>query len=389
MRIQHIITRMILGGAQENTLLSCVGQLEAGDEVELVTGPARGPEGELLEEARKRGVPVRLVPSLRRAIGVRDFFAYRALRRAIREYRPEVVHTHSSKAGVLGRLAARREGVPAVVHTIHGLPFHPYESGWRNRLYIRAERRAADACDRLVSVADAMTEQAVAAGVAPREKFTTVYSGMDTKTFLEAPHLRGEMRVHLGLAPDDLVAVTVARLFHLKGHAYVVEAAPELCARFPNLRFLFVGDGVLRRRFQARVRALRLADRFVFAGLVPSREVPAYLAAADLVVHPSLREGLARALPQGMLAGLPAVSFDVDGAREVVRDGETGYLVPPRDVARLTTAVARLAQDPDARVRLGARGRELCRARFDWRVMVRSLRAIYMECLAGKRVAGS
>src|SRR3954451_9877756 len=142
MRIVHVITRLILGGAQENTLLTVEGlHHRHGDDVTLITGPAEGPEGDLFDRAHRRGLHVELMPELVRPIRPNlDLNAYRLLRRSIRRLRPEVVHTHSSKAGILGRAAAWPEGVRAVVHTVHGLPFGPSESPWKNRLYVSLER---------------------------------------------------------------------------------------------------------------------------------------------------------------------------------------------------------------------------------------------------------
>src|SRR4051794_9833762 len=204
MRIVHIITRLILGGAQENTLLTVEGlHHRYGDDVTLITGPAEGPEGDLFDRAERRGLKVELMPELVRAIRPRvDALAYRKLRRAIRRLRPEVVHTHSSKAGILGRAAAWAERGPLVVHTIHGLPFGPSETPARNRMYIALERWAARRCHVIVSVCDAMTEQALAAGVGRPEQFTTVYSGMEVDAFLNPPRPRAEVRRELGLADD-------------------------------------------------------------------------------------------------------------------------------------------------------------------------------------------
>jgi len=390
-KIVHVITRMILGGAQENTLLSCAGLIGLGHEVRLLTGPTAGPEGELLSEARARGVPVEEVPDLVRPVSpLHDLRAYRALRRRLAELAPDVAHTHSSKAGVLGRAAARSAGVPIVVHTIHGLPFHPFMNPLLRLAYARAERWAARRCDRIVSVAGAMTDQAVAAGVAPREKFTTIHSGMDVAPFLAARQRREEMRARLGYAPGDFVVAKLARLFELKGHEYVIAAARELCAERPELRLLFIGDGVLRGELEARARAAGLADRLKFAGLVPAAEIPAHLAAADLLVHASLREGLPRAVPQALLAGVPAVAFDVDGAREVLEDGRTGLLVPAKDAAALAAAIRRMITDRDFAARTAAAGRELCTALFPAEVMVGKLQALYLELLDKQRgAAGS
>jgi len=380
-RIVHIITRMILGGAQENTLLTCRGLHERPDyDVTLITGPALGPEGKLLGEAERLGIHVRLVPQLRRAIHPwRDPSSARALRRLLREMKPDVVHTHSSKAGILGRYAAHAEGVPAVVHTIHGLPFHPYERWWRNQLYVRLERMAARWSHRIVSVADAMTEQALAAGVAPREKFLTVYSGMDTGSFLASGALREATRERLGLRPDEFVVGKVARLFELKGHDYVIQAAAQVLATHPNVRFLFVGDGILRRSLERQAERLGVADRIVFAGLVPASQVPAHLAAMDALVHASLREGLARVLPQALLAGKPVVSFNVDGAREVVVDGQTGWLVEAKSVEGLAHSLCEAIEQPERAAAMAERGRALCRERFRWETMVERLDAVYRE----------
>jgi len=383
-RIVHIITRMILGGAQENTLLTCRGLHEDPDyAVTLVTGPAVGPEGELLSEAERLGLEVRLVPRLQRAIHPwRDLAAARALRRLLRELQPQIVHTHSSKAGILGRYAAHAERVPVVVHTIHGLPFHPYETWWRNALYVRAERLAAAWSHKIVSVADAMTDQAVAAGVADRSKFVTIYSGMDTEAFLDCGWQRKAMRYRLGFAEDDFVIGKVARLFELKGYEYVIEAARRVVDAHPKARFLFVGDGILRERLQAQAERAGLKERITFAGLVPASQVPTYISAMDALVHASLREGLARVLPQALLAGKPVVSFDVDGAREVVVPGETGWLVPPKSVDGLVEALCGLIEHPDRARAMADEGRERCRDRFGWQTMVAQLDRLYRDLLS-------
>ena len=382
-RVLHIITRLILGGAQENTLLTCRGLHERPDyECHLATGPALGPEGELLSQAEQWGLHVTLVPQMRRAIHpLRDWATVRELRRLIRELKPHIVHTHSSKAGILGRWAAHAENVPAVVHTIHGLPFHPYESWWKNKLYIHLERVAARRSHKIVSVADAMTDQAVAAGVAPREKFVTVYSGMDIEPFLNADASREAMRQKFGFSDDHFVIGKVARLFHLKGHEYVLDAAPCLLERHPHVRFLFVGDGILQDALRRQAERLGVADKVVFAGLVPARDVAAHIGAMDALVHASLREGLARVLPQALLAGKPVVSFDVDGAREVILEGETGYLVPPKSVDGLVASLGEIIKEPDLAAEMAMRGRTLCRQRYPWQTMVEQLVALYEELI--------
>lgn len=382
MRILHVITRMILGGAQENTLLSVLGQMDAGHEVRLISGPSLGPEGSLVREALDAGVDYVEIPSLLRAIrAVDDVRACRALARQIREFNPDVVHTHSSKAGILGRMAAWRYGVPFVVHTIHGLPFHPYQSVLLNRLYIFAERFGAKRCHRILSVADAMTDQAVYAGIAPRAKFETVYSGMRMDPFLNENRDIQALRTELGIEPEDIVIGKIARLFELKGHEYLLQAFADLWKQEPRLRLLLVGDGVRRQELCRLAERFGIGDRIVWAGLVPHDRVPDMIACMDMVVHCSLREGLARVLPQALLSGKPTVSFDVDGAREVIIDGKTGWLVPPRDVGALTEIVQAVLADPEEAATRARRGRELCRERFDWRTMASRLLDIYQKGL--------
>jgi glycosyltransferase involved in cell wall biosynthesis len=384
MRIAHVITRLILGGAQENVVLCCEDLRRYGDEVLLITGPPRGPEGSLLERARAAGVPLALVDALRRPIHPwRDLVSYRRIKRLLGDFHPDVVHTHSAKGGILGRAAAWSLHVPAIVHTVHGAPFHPYQGPVARALARACERWAARRCHALVSVADAMTELMVAAGVAPPEKFTTVPSGMEVEPLLESARHRQAMRRQLGYAPEDVVIGKIARLFHFKGHGDVIRAAEQLVRRHGRARFLLVGDGVLRPRLERQIAAAGLTKHFHFAGLAPPEQIPALLAAMDIVVHASLREGLARALPQALIAGKPVVSYDVDGARQVVLEGQTGFLVPPQDVAGLVAALDRLLSDPALGVRLGAEGRRRFAEVFRHEQMTAQLRSLYQRLLAG------
>jgi glycosyltransferase involved in cell wall biosynthesis len=385
MRIAHVITRLILGGAQENTVLCCEDLIRLyGDEVLLITGPPLGPEGSLLRRARAGGVPLEPVPSLRRPIHPwRDLASYRHIKRALRNFRPEVVHTHSAKGGILGRAAAWALHVPAIVHTVHGAPFYPEQGRAGGALSRACERWAARRCHALVSVADAMTDLMVEAGVAPREKFTTVYSGMEIEPLLECHKQRERVREELGYQPEHVVVGKIARLFYLKGHEYVVEAARQVVDALPNVRFLLVGDGLLADRTRHQIAGAGLADHFRLTGLVPAERIPELIGAMDIVVHASLREGLARVLPQALIAGKPVVSYDVDGAREVVLCGRTGYLLPPKSVIEMADALKELAADPALCQRLGAEGRRRFTDVFRHEQMTAQLRALYERLLAG------
>lgn len=377
--ICHVITRMIIGGAQENTLLTCRGLVERGHHVTLLTGPTCGPEGKLLEKYCIPGLRIVEEPTLVREISPwTDWRCYRRLRQFFAAERFDVVHTHSSKAGIVGRVAARRAGVPLVMHTVHGQAFHPYQSALKNALYIALERFAARHCDRILAVAQAMVDQCVAAKVAPREKYAVNYSGMELQPFLEA-RPDPELQKQLGLPPGAPVVGKIARLFELKGYEYLIEAAPAVAAAIPDVRFLVVGDGPHGPAYRQRIAELGLERHFVFAGLVPPYEVPRYTALMDILVHLSLREGLPRTVVQGLASGKPAVGFPLDGTPEVILDGRTGLLCPVGDTAAVAAALVRLLRDPEERLRLGMAGRELVRARFDWRTMAAQIEQEYLD----------
>lgn len=382
LRIVHIITRLIVGGAQENTLLSCEGQHDRGHEVTLITGPPIGPEGSLLERAQRFGYRVEVIDSMRRAIRPgRDYFTYRTLVGRISDLRPDVVHTHSSKAGIVGRWAAAAAGAPAVIHTIHGLAFTASTSALVNRAYRSLERITAPKTSRIVCVADAMRDQSLAARIGTPDQYVTVYSGMETGPFLNPPVSREHVRRQLGLADEHVAVGTIARLFHLKGHDDLLDLAPRLCNRWPNLRFLWIGDGLLRESFERRMREMGLRDRFILTGLVPPSRIPELTGAMDLLVHPSRREGLARALPQASLAQKPVVTYDIDGNREALIEGVTGLAIAPFDKSKLADAIDRLLADSPLRRQMGLAGRSFAQGRFDARVMVEALDAVYRGAL--------
>ncbi|MBN8646126.1 MAG: glycosyltransferase, partial [Planctomycetes bacterium] len=278
-------------------------------------------------------------------------------------------------------------GRPAIVHTIHGPPFHKYESPWKNRLYIESERFAAKRCHAIVSVADAMTARFLAEGIGTPALYTTVYSGMETQRFLSpAPgESREDTRRELGLQPGDLVIGPVARLAELKGHDDLLSAlAPDL-NRHPGLKLLWVGDGWLRKTLEDRIASLGLASKVVLTGLVPPERIPALVRAMDVLVHPSYREGLPRTVPQALLCGTPVVAYDVDGTGEVVRDHDTGRLVRAGDLGALREAVTWMLEDSPRRGATAERGRALCAERFSAEAMVTGLQKVYDRALAISR----
>ena len=382
-KVLHIITRLIVGGAQENTLLSVEGLDRMPEfEVTLVTGIDRGPEGDLLDRAR-RTTRLVIVDELGRAISPwADFVAFVKLYRLIRRGRYDIIHTHSSKAGVLGRIAAWLAGTPIIVHTLHSLVFHDYQPRWLNRTWWAIKKLCAPITDHYISVSRIIAERAIAEGIAPASRFTTIYSGMELDWFLNAKADALAVRRELGIPADAPVVGKIARLFPLKGHDQLFDAIPAVVAACPRVRFLLIGDGILQEHLRERARAGGFLDNVVFAGLIPRERIPEMLSAMDVLVHTSLREGLARVLPQALAMGKPCVSFDLDGAPEVVIPEKTGYLVKAGDSRGLAEAIARLLADPELRRRMGENGRRHVDPAFRAETMAAEIAKVYRQLLS-------
>jgi glycosyltransferase involved in cell wall biosynthesis len=385
MRVAHVITRLIIGGAQENTVASVLGLKDKpGLEVQLISGLSEGPEGSLETKFAGQEAMLRIVPELVRPVHPwKDWQARRRLRAHFLRERPDVVHTHSGKAGVLGRLAASDAAVPIVVHTIHGPSFGPFQGRAANWVFRLAERRAAKVTTHFVTVADAMKTQYLSAGIGRPEQYTRIFSGFNLGPFLAATNDPG-LRAQFGISQEDLVVGKIARLVKLKGHDDLFAIAPALVQKCPRIKFLLVGDGNWRERFARQARASGLESHFIFAGLIPPEAVPRLVGIMDLVLHLSSREGLPRALPQALAAGRPVVAYACDGSPEVCLDQETGFLVPFGDLATLQARILQLGSDPQLRHRLGKRGREFVSERFAVQRMVDDLHSLYQRLYAAR-----
>jgi len=386
-KVLHVITRLIVGGAQENTLLTAIGQRRRGMEVTLLAGPDPGPEGDLHDAARKGGVALHILPRLVRPIRpLSDLIALFQLYRFMKRGGYDVVHTHSSKAGILGRIAARIAGVETVVHTLHGLAFHPYQAAWKNALYIRLKRIAAPLSDFIIAVSQKTIDGALAAGIGKPDQYVKIFSGMELEPFLEVGSRMtvAEARRRLSIPEQAPVVGKIGRLFPLKGHDAFLQAAARIAAQEPECRFLFVGDGILRRELEEEARKLGILDRTLFAGLVPPEEVARYIQAMDVVVHSSLREGIARVIPQAGAVGKPVVTYELDGAPEVVREGHSGFLVTPGDIEGIARRTVELLRNPSLREDMGARGRAFAAEHYPVVRMVDAINAVYARARARK-----
>ncbi len=378
-RIAHVITRLELGGAQQNTL-HCVAEHDRERfEAVLVAGAG----GVLDADARAiPGARVHLVPWLKHPISpASDLAGLGRLGRLLREERIDLVHTHSSKAGILGRFAARRSGARAVVHTVHGWSFNDMQPAPLRRLYVALERAAARRTDRLVTVSRRDRDRGIALGIGTPERYRVLHSGIDPDRYRRPRGLRETVRRRLGYAPEDVVVGTLACLKPQKAPLDVVRAAAEARGSEPRLKFFIAGDGDLRPEVERLAVELGLGDAFRLLGW--RRDVPDLLQAMDVFLLTSRFEGLPRAVLQAMAAGVAVVATAVDGTPEVVEDGVTGLLVPPGRPEAAAAAVVRLARDDALRHRCREAAQGRIDDAFDIRRMVRDLDALYLELLEG------
>ena len=405
MRVTHIITRLVIGGAQENTLSTIRGlRAKPGVEVKLISGPTIGPEGSLENEARKifgddvsslaprrgegRGEgstnnpDFRIVPELVRPVHpLKDFIALRKLEKILREQKPDIVHTHSGKAGILGRLAAKRAKVPVIIHHIHGPSFGSFQGTLANFVFTAAEKYAARVTDHFFCSADAMTKLYLAVGIGKPEMFTRIFSGFNLEPFLNATNDLA-LRKQLGLDANHFVIGKIARIFKLKGHADLLAAFAKILPQVPHARLLFVGDGSLRGEIENQARELGIRDKIIFTGLVPPDEVARYVGIMDCVAHLSHREALSRALPQALAAGKPVVACDFDGADEICMENKTGFLVRTGNTGAAAKRLLQLANDAALRERLGHCGTQFVKENFSVEKMVADQYTVYQKLAA-------
>jgi glycosyltransferase involved in cell wall biosynthesis len=368
-RICHVITMLELGGAQQNTLYTVRNLDRSRFDPILVTGT----EGPLVEEARTCGARAVFLSSLVRPISpLRDGRALVDLMRLFRRERPDVVHTHSSKAGILGRLAAAAAGVPVIVHSIHGWGFHPGQGTVTFRLFVALERLAARSTTAFIAVSRANARQGEALGILQGHSVRLIRSGIRLQEFHP-----GNGSFPAGDAKGATVGM-VACLKPQKMPLDFVRIAAEVVREEPRTRFILVGDGELRSEVEGAIRRHGLESSVRLVGW--RRDVPELMRSFDVLLHTSRWEGLPRVFPEAMATGLPIVATRVDGAPEAIEEGVTGRLFEPGDVAGMAHAVVELIRDRELRRRMGSAGLDRV-DEWDIDAMVRAQQDLYDELL--------
>lgn len=384
-RVLHPITRLIIGGAQENTMLTAVlmNKGVVGDgryQVDIVSGPQTGPEGSLIEEIRQRGTSLTIMPELRREISpVNDLRAVQNLRRMMQAGGYHIVHTHSSKAGVVGRWAAHLAGVPLIIHTVHGWSFHDRMSPVKRQMYVLLEKFGAQFSQAMIVVSPRDIEKGLAQGIGRRQDYHVIRSGVELERFGYPQTPPVVMRQQLGIPAEALVVGSVTRLSPQKAPLDLVESFSHIHQERPDAWFVIVGDGPLRPDVEAKLAQLGLADRVILTGL--RRDIPELMAAFDVFVLSSLWEGLPRVLPQAMATGLPIVATQADGSAEAVVDGENGFLVERGQPEALAAKTLLLLADRELRKKMGENGRSRS-PQFGVTKMVQDIDQLYQSLLA-------
>jgi glycosyltransferase involved in cell wall biosynthesis len=381
-RVLQIITRLIVGGAQETVMLIADMLDKSRWAVDVLAGPQTGSEGSLVEHIRERGISLTIEPALVREINpAKDLLALIRLTRFIKRGRYTIVHTNSSKAGILGRWAAWLARTPIILHTVHGWGHHDHQHPLVRGTYITLERLILPITDRLIAVSPRNIEKGLCDGIGRPEDYVVIRSGIELDRFGHPQVPREETRVALGIPLDAPVVGSVTRFSAQKAPLDFVRAAAIVAQSAPETWFVMVGDGPLRAEVEALVAASGLSDRLVLTGL--RRDVPELMATFDVLALTSLWEGLPRVLPQAMATGLPIVATAIDGNAEAVTSGENGLLVPPEDPTALAGAILELLRDPSRAARMGQVGRARA-GEFGARKMADEIAELYARLLALK-----
>jgi glycosyltransferase involved in cell wall biosynthesis len=382
--VLHVHTRLIRGGADENTLLTVNGLDCRRFRLALAIGS--GSEAAMLAKVGP-AVEVIEMPDLVREVSPRrDLAAFRQLRRLIRDRRYDIVHTHTAKAGMLGRFAARSAGAPVIVHTLHGSTFHGALNRAEYLLYRGLEKAAAGFTDRIITVGEDLRERYLEAGIGRPERYQLIRSGMELSEFSAAaamvPERRAEVRRSLGVPADAPLVGKVARLEARKGYRYFLDLAERVLQHVPTTHFVGLGAGEEHAELRAEVERRGLADRIHFPGF--RQDIADVLAVLDVAVLTSLWEGLPRVLVQAAACGVPAVTFAVEGAHEVVKQGVNGWVVPMRDVPAMAERVVALLSDSRRARAMGAAGLGLVCETWAAETMVSEIARAYEDLMAAR-----
>jgi glycosyltransferase involved in cell wall biosynthesis len=346
LKVLHIITRLIVGGAQENTLYTAELLNDKNFDVHVLSGLQTGSEGSLIENAKLREIKLHFDPFLVREISpLKDILSLIRMVRYIRSGGYDIVHTHSSKAGIIGRLAAKMAGVPIIIHTVHGWGFHDYQHRSIRWFYIALERSIAKITNCLIAVTKKDIEKGVHEKIGTHNQYSLIRSGIALNDFRNSGVRRELIRESLKIPHDAKIIGTVTRLSLQKSPLTFVKAASIALKKHPDCFFIVVGDGPMRQSVESLAKELKIHSRVVLTGI--RNDVPDLMNCFDIFVLTSLWEGLPRVLPQAMASGVPIVASRVDGSAEIVEDNFNGILAKPASEEDFSKKIVTLIEDPE------------------------------------------
>ena len=391
-KVIHIITRLDMGGSAQNTLLTALNHdpqrygvcLIKGSSLESAMTKAETKLVEdQLESAREQGIVIIDLPSLVRRISpINDLKAFISIFLLLRRSKPDIVHTHTSKAGILGRLAAWVARVPIVIHTPHGHVFYGHFGRSLSRMFLQMEKLLGRITHHQIALTPEEGNDYLNFGVAKSDNISVIHSGVDLNCFKRSTTESNPKKNELGIPPDSLVVGYVGWLIPIKGVTYLVDAMAEVVQRHPNSLLLLVGKGDEKgeeeTNLRERVDSLGLEDRVRFLGWRP--DVDEIMSCFDIFVLPSLNEGMGRVLVEAMATGLPIVASSVGGIPDLVKDGENGLLVPPANAGALEQAISDLLSDKPRRKRMGETGKRMC-GLYSIEAMVEKIDNLYSRLL--------
>ena len=381
-KVAHIITRLCKGGAQANTFHTVRLSNRERFKADLISGFTTGDEGSIEDTINAAGIDIIRVPDLVREVSpLRDLRALSNLTKLLKKNQYDVVHTHTSKAGFIGRLAAKRAGIPVIVHTPHGNIFHGYFPWLITKSFVLMERHVASFTDRIITLTPGGVDEHLAQGIGNREQYVSIFSGIDVEPYTKAIEKRDDTRRELVIDSSDFLIGGVGRLESIKGFKYFVSAAELIDSSVPESRFILAGHGSLEG--ELREMAGKLGEKFSFLGT--RDDVSQLMAAMDICVVPSLNEGMGRVILEAGAASTPVIATRVGGIPDIIRDGETGILVEPRDAKAIADKVCILSQDRDRLHRMGQAARTFVVPAFGLEGMVARIEELYIELLAARR----
>jgi len=379
LKILNIITLFSIGGATETVISMAEGLIKKGFIVDIATGPHIVSEGSMYETAKDKNIQVHTFKNLKREINpFRDLIIIIELANFIRKGNYNIVHTHSSKAGVVGRIAAWLALTPAIVHTVHGLPFHRYQPEIKKKIFIWIEKFSSLFSHKIVAVTQTIIDTMLLYNIGNQNKYFMIRSAFDTDIYnVDGEEHKSKTRDRFGIKNDDIVIGKIARLSLLKGHKYILNAFKQIANKVPKAKLLIVGNGELEYDLKRFVETNNLTENVIFTGLITPPEIPGIIEIMDMLVHTSLLEGLARVLPQAIMMEKPIISFDLDGAHEVILDGKTGYLITPEDENQLAEKIVYLCNNPHLMNQFGKLGKTYIGDQFCSSKMVEQIETLY------------